>query len=244
MKKIYIFFISFLIYFLFAGNGCNKRVYDSLISYNSPTPIIYETIKDSIRLNKFVGADLRYSSGNYHQEDLAMLRFTYNYVTSRKNTFSNTSLISYVGYYKIDGLAPKKENSFTDINFNGRKWGGGLLGNIKVGVNFNFTNFKLGSGIDFYAGVETGEFLDFRETAKAMGVIDSNRGWASANFNLFLFGAYKFKNLSILNLQLNLGSPGGISPILSYQNKENIYWISYSGIGGNVGFMTSLGSIF
>jgi hypothetical protein len=244
MKKINIVVLSFLIYFIFGGNGCNKRVYDALINYNSPTPIIFETVSDSNRVNKFLGADFRYSQGAYANENLALLRLTFNYVSTKDHAFSNTSIIGYGGYYNVDGLGAKEGANFTDVNFNGRKWGGGLIGNIKVGLNFKFTDFKLGSGIDFSAGAETGEFLDFRSSAEELGVIESNRGWASANFNLFLFGAFKLQNSSILNLQLNIGLPGGVSPILSYQRNETILWFSYLGDRGNVGIMKSLTSLF
>ncbi len=244
MKKIKIVIISFLIYFIFGGNGCNKRVYDSLINYNSPTPIIFETVSDSSRNNKFLGADFRYSKGNYAHEDLAQLRLAFNYVTTKENAFSNTSIIGYGGFYNIDGLEAKQGANFTDINFNGRKWGGGLLGNIKVGLNFKFTGFKLGAGIDFLAGVETGEFLDFRNSAQKLGVIESERGWASANFSLFSFCSFQLEQSSLLNIQINVGKPGLISPIISYQQKEKVFWVSYSGNRGNLGFMTSLQSIF
>lgn len=244
MKKIRLFIISLLVYFIFGGNGCSKRVYDALINYNSPTPILFETVSDSNKVNKFVGADLRYSKGSYLEEDLAQMRLTFNYVTTRDNAFSNTSIIGYGGFYNVDGLRAKQGENFTDINFDGRKWGGGLLGNIKVGLNFKFTDFKLGTGIDFLAGVETGEFLDFRKTAQELGVIESERNWANANFSVFLFGSYQLQNASLLNFQINLGKPGMFSPIISYQNKEKVFWISYSGNRGNLGFMTSLGSIF
>ncbi len=244
MTKIKLIILSFIVYFIFGGNGCSTRVYDSLINYNSPTPIVYEKVSDSIKINKFVGADLRFGKGDYDKEDLALLRFAFNYVTTKENTFSNTSIIAYGGYYKVDGLGAKQGANYTDINYEGRKWGGGLLGNIKVGLNFKFTNFKLGSGIDFLAVAEIGEFLDFRNTAKELGVIDSDRGWASANFSLFLFGAYQFQNSSILSFQINLGKPGLFSPILSYQINDNVYWISYSGNRGNLGFMTSINKIF
>ncbi len=118
--------------------------------------------------------------------------------------------------------------------------GGGLLGNIKVGLNFRFSNFKLGSGIDFLSGFETGEFLDFRNSAKEKGIIYSDIDWASANFSVFLFGAYHLNNNSILKIQLNVGLPGILSPIMSYQIEEKVFWISYSGDRGIVGFMTSL----
>lgn len=244
MKKIRLLIISFLIYFIFSGNGCNKRVYDTLINYNSPTPIIFETVSDSNRVNKFLGADFRYSKGSYAHEDLAQLRLTFNYVTTKEHAFSNTSIIGYGGFYTVDGLGAKQGANFTDISFDGRKWGGGLLGNIKVGVNFKFTDFKLGAGIDFLAGVETGEFLDFRNTAKKLGVIDSDRDWASANFSLFSFCSFQLEQSSLLNIQINVGKPGFISPIISYQQKEKVFWMSYSGDRGNLGFMTSLESIF
>ncbi len=244
MKKTHFILLSFLAYFLFAGNGCNKRVYDSLINYNSPTPIIYESLHDSVKLNKFIGADLRYSKGNYDKEDLALLRLNYSYVSTKENSFSNTSIIAFGGYYKVNGLGPKQGANYTDIDYDGRKWGTGLLGNIKLGLNFKFDDFKLGSGIDFLAGLETGEFLDFRNSAKSQGVIDSDRGWASTNLNIFLFSSYRFQNSSIFNLQLNVGYPGGISPILSYQHRDNIYWISFLGNRGNIGIMKSLETNF
>lgn len=244
MKKLKLFILSIFVYFIFAINGCNKRVYDALINYNSPTPIVFETITDSNKVNKFLGADIRYSKGSYADENLALLRLTFNYVTTKDHAFSNTSVIGYGGFYTVNGLGAKQGYNFTDINFDGRKWGAGLLGNIKVGINFKFTNFKLGSGIDFLAGAETGEFLDFRNSAHKLGVIESNNGWASASLSLFFFGSYKFENSSFLNLQINLGKPGFISPIISYQQKEKVFWMSYLIDRGNLGFMTSLGSIF
>lgn len=244
MKKIKIVIISFLIYFTFGGNGCNKRVYDTLINYNSPTPIIFETVNESSENNKFLGTDFRYSRGSYAQEDLTQLRLTFNYVTTKEHDFSNTSIIGYGGFYNVDGLEAKQGANFTDINFNGRKWGGGFAGNVKVGLNFKFSSFKLGSGIDFLLGLEVGEFLDFRNTAQKLGVIESERGWATANFNLFFFSAYQFQNSSILNFQINLGKPGLFSPILSYQKNETVIWGSFSGNRGNFGVMKSLGSIF
>lgn len=244
MKKLNFILISVIAYFLFGGNGCNKRVYDSLSNYNSPTPILFEQISRSDTINKFIGFDFRYSLGSYDKEDLALLRLNFSHVTTKTHAFSTTSIIGYGGFYNVDGLTPKQGHNFTDVNFNGRKWGGGLLGNVKVGLNFKFSNFKVGSGIDFIAGVETGEFLDFRESAQQKGVIESNSGWASANLSMFLFTSYQFQNSSKMNFQINVGQPGMLSPIISYQREEKVLWISYSGNRGNLGFMTSLGSIF
>lgn len=244
MKKLNFILISITAYFLFGGNGCSKRVYDTLSNYNSPTPILFEQISRTDTINKFIGGDFLYSKGSYDNEDLALLRLNFSRVTTKNHAFLTTSIIGYGGFYNVDGLSPKQVDNFTDVNFNGRKWGGGLLGNVKVGMNFKFSNFKVGSGIDFIAGVETGEFLDFRESAQKLGVIKSNNGWASANLSLFLFTSYQFQNSSKLNFQINVGQPGILSPIISYQREEKVLWISYLGDRVNLGFMTSLGSIF
>lgn len=244
MKKIFKIIVVVLIYFIFSGNGCSKRVYNSLINYNSPTPIIYEVVRDSVRKNKFFGTDFRYSRGDYDQEELSLLRLNYTYILTKKNAFSNTSLMAFGGYYKVYGLGPKEGVNYTDINYNGIKWGGGVAGNIKIGLNLNFTNFKVGTGIDFLAGMETGEYLNFRNSASKNGIIESQSGWIHANFNWFIFSTYSFRNSSILNFQVHLGYPGRFSPILSYQYDENVYWISYFGDRGNIGYMISLKKLF
>lgn len=69
MKKI-IFYSILLSSFLIVFNGCFiPRKYYDLITYNSPTPLVFEVQIDTIKINKLIGVDASFIEGEYEGEN-------------------------------------------------------------------------------------------------------------------------------------------------------------------------------
>lgn len=244
MKKFFIYLTIFTS-FILSGTGC-KRTYYDLITYDIPNPIVNEVIVDTQNIKKFVGTDISIMNGEYSGERIFILRTNYTQTVTKNHGFINLGGTIYGGFYKVDGLGPYQEDNYTANDYNGQKIGFGITGNLKMGVNLKISNFKLGLGADVYGGLEEGQFLSFRKDAKSKGIIEAFDDPITGMINLFLFSSYYFSPSSLVNFQINLGTPGFISPILTYQQRDNVYYLSYmSQIERiNIGFMTSLTKIF
>ncbi len=244
MKNIFIYLILFT-FFILSGTGC-KRTYYDLITYDAPHPLVHEVLVDTQKITTFVGADISLMKGDYDGERVFISRINYTKTVTKDHGFMNIGGTVYGGYYKVNGLGPYQEDNYTAIDYNGQKFGFGAMGNLKMGINLKFSNFKLGIGADLYAGLEGGQFLNFRKDAKSKGIIDAYDNPVTATLNMFLFNSYRFSPSSLVNFQINVGTPGFISPILNYQNRDNVYYLSYMPQieRVNIGFMTSLSKIF
>lgn len=244
MKKFFILFIL-IAFFLLSGTGCKRRYYD-LITYNSPTQIISEVVVDTQKITNFVGTDISLMKGRYNGERIFILRTNYANAVTKDHGFINIGGTVYGGFYKVSGLGPYEEENYTSTNYNGNYFGLGATANLKMGLNLKFSNFKLGIGVDLYGGLEGGEYLSFRKDAKSKGVIWGSDDPITAMINGFIFSSYRFLPSSLVNLQINLGTPGYFSPILTYQHRDNVYHLSYMPEVErvNLGFMVSLTKIF
>lgn len=145
---------------------------------------------------------------------------------------------------------------YPNINYDGYKYNLGFAYNLKLGLNFKFSQIKLGTGLDLYGGFEFGSFLNFRRDAIAKHIIEGDNDARFAIGNVFIFTSYYFTPESVLNVILNVRldrvhngelPPGFISPIISFQSGKYVYYIS-SGFfipsRVNFGIMTSLPTIF
>lgn len=231
--------------FLFLGNGCSQRVYQNILKYDSPTPLVYEVKIDTNKINSFVATDFGTMKGQYEGEKVDLVRIGYTSSTIKKHFVFNQQISIYGGRYFVNGLGPQTGTNYTDKNYDGNKYAFGLNGSIKAGVNFNFSGFRLGLGIEPMVVSEFGEFVTFRIEASDEGIIKNDDGYFNFLITFYPYLSYEFDESKIIGLQINVGYPGGLSPIISYQSGSNIFWVGY--LPGNqrlnLGYMVDFNSI-
>jgi len=244
--KIY-FQIMFILIssILFMGNGCSQRVYQNILKYDSPAPLVYDVKIDSNKINSFVSFDFGTMKGQYEGEKADLLRIGYTSSTTKKHFVFNQQISFYGGRYFVNGLGPRTGTNYTDKNYDGNKYALGLNGSIKAGVNFNFSGFRLGLGFEPMVISEFGEFTSFRIDASDEGIIKNDDGYFNFLLTFFPYVSYEFDENKILGIQINVGYPGGFSPILSYQTGSQIFWIGYlpDNIRVNIGYMIDFNKI-
>lgn len=229
---------------LFIQNGC-KRVYYQILRIESATPLIYEVKIDTNKVNSFGGIDYAFIEGYHSGEKVNVFRLSYTSTSTRKHTINNFHLSLYSGLYQVTGLGPYTGDNYTSQNFDGYKWAFGVNASFKSGLNFNFSDFRLGIGIEPNVNLELGDYYLFRVDAENKGVIENADGVFNLFVNVFPYLSYYFNESKLVSFQFNLGYPGGISPVLSYQSGSNVFWIGYvpATIRFNVGYMLDFNSI-
>ncbi len=244
MNYFFRILFTFPIILIIFQAGC-KRVYYKIIRLESSSPLIYEVKVDTNKINAFGGIDYAYIEGYYEGEKVDVIRLSYTSSITQKHTITNYHLSIYSGRYFVSGLSPRYGYNFTDIDFNGYKWAFGANASFKAGANFNFSEFRLGLGIEPNINLEFGDYYNFRKDASNTGVIENADGVFNFFVNIFPYLSYYFDDSKLMNFQLNLGYPGGISPVLSYQFGSNIFWVGYipATIRLNIGYMMDFNSI-
>jgi hypothetical protein len=227
MKKFLFLQILILSLILFSVYDC-KRAYNQLIYYDSPNPTLFEVKTNKDISNKFFGIDVMKSSGKntmgYENESISIIRLNYQKLKTNKHSFSNFNLEVYSGEYNVSGL----DGVFTQqTGYDGQKLGFGVRVSSAGGLNFNWSNFRLGLGLESSINLDFGEYLNFRINAADNGIIDNGGGLLKIYLNLFPYISIPLKELTLLNLQLNMGLPGLVSPIISTQVENYVFWMSY-----------------
>lgn len=234
MKSIFLVVFTLIGSFIFMGNGCGKRTYYQLITYDAPTPLVFEVVKDTTRFNSFVGLDFMHFSNPYPDENIQIARLTYQNSNTKKFSVTNLNFQVFAGNYRVSGIDGVYSQ---DSIYNGNKFGLGGRASISMGINFNIKGFRIGLGIEPSLNLDFGEYLNFRKNASNDGVIESNDDFIKLYLNIFPYLSIPFGKSTILNLQTNVGMPGGFSPIISLQVENSIVWISYLNQRTNVGYM-------
>ncbi|MGB9665222.1 MAG: hypothetical protein ACPL25_09955 [Ignavibacteria bacterium] len=195
--------------------------------YQSATPLVYEVKADTNIINSFSGLDYAFIKGDYEGEKIEVIRFSYNAGSTKKHTISNLHFSVYGGRYLVSGLSPYTGENFTEVNYDGYKWAFGASASLKAGANFNFNDFRIGVGVEPNVNFEFGDYYSFRVNASKKGIIENGDGLITIFFNVFPYFSYYFDNDELIAFQCNLGLPGFISPILSYQSGNGIFWVEY-----------------
>lgn len=189
--------------------------------------MFYEVKIDTNTVRSFSGIDYSFINGDYLNEKINLIRFNYSNSKTYKHTNYNTRFSVYGGVYTVSGLGPYDGANYTGINYNGNKSAFGASFSYLGGINFNIKDFRIGLGIEPTVLLEFGEFNEFRLDAADKGIIANDDGFVNVLFSVFPFCSYYFDESKVLALQMNIGYPGGITPSISYQTGENVFWISY-----------------
>lgn len=230
-RKVLIPIIVFSSLF-FLGNGCGKRTYYQLISYDSTLPLIYEVKRDTTTVNSFAGIDFMNYDGHNDGERINILRLSYQNSTTKKFSVTNLGFQLIAGNYKVNGIDKKYT---LDSVYDGNKFGIGGRVNLSGGLNFNIKGFRMGLGIEPSLSFDFGNFYSFRIDAAKKGVINSDGGFINLYLNLFPYLSIPIGNGKLINLQTNIGMPGFFSPILSLQMDDYIFWACYNKARINAG---------
>ncbi len=218
------------------GNGCGKRTYYQLITYDSTLPLIYEVKRDTTAVNSFAGIDFMNYDGHYDGERINILRLSYQNSTTKKYSVTNLSFQLITGNYQVNGI--DKMYTFDSV-YDGNKFGIGGRVSLSGGINFNINEFRLGLGIEPSLSFDFGNFYSFRIDAAKKGIIDNDDGFINLYLNLFPYLSIPIGNGKLINLQMNIGMPGFISPILSFQMDDYIFWAGYNKLRINAGLSIS-----
>lgn len=236
MKKIITSFTILLSSFFFLGNGCGKRIYYQMITYDNPTPMILEVKMDSTKGNSFAGLDYMQLNGKYPDEEINIIRLNYQTSITKKFSVTNFGVQVFAGNYLVKGI----DGKFTsDSVYDGNKFGYGGRASVMGGLNFNIKGFRLGLGFEPSISFDFGDYSTFRINASKKGIIDSDAGFIKFNLNIFPYISIPVTKSSLINLQMNIGFPGFISPIITFQHENYVVWISHTGERINIGLMVN-----
>ncbi|MCX8011274.1 MAG: hypothetical protein N3A61_08980 [Ignavibacteria bacterium] len=234
MKAFIKFFPIFLISLFLAG--C-LRSYWPAVSMSKAPGVILDTDYGPDKSTLYLGLDYCKAHHNYDYESNHIVRVQLSEVITRKYTNFNGGIFAYSGMYKVSGVNQK---------YDGWKTFFGAGPQCSFNVNFNIDGFRAGLG--FYAAsyLELGEYKNFRVNSAEEGVTDSHTNLLNVLFSLYPIFSYEITSDKIVTLQCNLGLPGAISPILSYNNSGDYYWLSLMPYQSEneKGFSFALGAAF
>jgi len=216
--KILLRIVGVVIIAIFTS-GC-LRTYYPVIYSTAASPIVFETNDQDTLSSKYIGADLLISNGSYEDESLYLIKGSYNRVYTADYTNFNVKFFGYTGIYQVAGLH----------KYNGNKSVFGLGTDLSFNVNFKINRFKMGVGISTGVGAEFGGYYNFQKTAIANGVIGGGNNLFIFTFSLFPVFAYQFSESTLLSFQINIGFPGLITPSITLNKNNNIYWLGYTPI--------------
>ena len=198
----------------FTTTGC-LRTYYPAVYQTSPQPLVYE---DQDSTSHFVNAAVTVADGKYENESAYLLSGSYTTVITRDYTNFNSRFYGYTGWYNVSGINTK---------FDGTKSVFGLGGEINGSLNFKIGNFKLGIGASAGVAGELGGYYNFVKDAAGENLIKDDRKIVFITFSAYPVLAMQISDNSILSLQMSVGIPGFISPLLTYNNNGMVYWLSF-----------------
>lgn len=201
--------------------------------------MLYEVIRDTAKINSFAGIDLMHYDGYYEGENISIARLTYQNSNTKKFAVVNLSLQGFAGKYKVSGI----DGLYTqDSIYDGNKFGFGGRVSLIGGVNINIKGFRLGLGIEPSIGLDFGRFYSFRDLAERKGVINNEDNFLTFYLNIFPYLSLPIGKSSLISLQANLGMPGFLSPSLTFQMDNYVFWTSYAIERINFGVMINYDS--
>ncbi len=212
------YFLLFSMSLLFCG--C-LRTYYPLYYSSSSLPLINETDNNLEMTSEYFSMDITYSDGRYEDEFSHTFRSSYVSSNTQPHTNFNYSLFGFGGSYKVSGVV-----GYDNKKYDGNKSAFGVGGDIKVGLNLKLSNLKVGIGSSCGLILEFGNYTTFRSEAYSKGTIESEHGWLFYSVSIFPYLVYEFSGDIALSTQLNLGSPGSISPVIALNNQGTLCWIS------------------
>ena len=234
MKKNLIYLVILISPIIFSG--C-LRTYFPVGMESGSLPMIFDSNDSTKQKSKFYNADLTITQGEYADESLQMLRGGYTVVDTREHINFNTTVYGYTGIYHVAGLS----------KYNGPKSVVGLGGEFRFNFNFKISSLKIGLGFAGGGAGEFGGYYYFRKKAAREGIIHSDQGLFYFTFSVFPVLAYEFSDSSTLSAQINVGTPGFLSPNIVFNSGDYIYWASWipdknSALGNRLifGFMMNI----
>jgi len=213
-KKI---FIGFIILTSLTTTGCLRTYYPAFQETSAP-PMIYETPDNLEQTGKFLSADFQFSKGIHENETIKMGKLSHLLVYTKDHFNINARGFGYTGFYKVSGI-----NELLD----GEKNFIGAGTDFTISGNFKISKLKIGAGLNIGAGIEFGEYYHFRREAASKGLISKNDELFFLMLSIFPVLSYEFSETSLLTAQLNIGTPGIGSPIISWHKHGFIYWLSW-----------------
>ena len=213
-KQIAVLLVIFL---LFLQNGCLRTYYPAL-SHSSAPPLVAETNNAFDVSSKYLGTDFTIAKGSYDNELVKLMRINFLLVNTQDHTNFNLEGFGYTGNYRVSGL---------DAIYDGNKSLLGFGANAKFNVNFKFNKVKIGMGLNLGAGLEFGEYYQFRKDAEAAHRISDENNLIF----VLLYGtpmvSYEFTESTILSLQASAGLPGVLTPSLVLNHNKISYWVCW-----------------
>ncbi len=214
MKKNLFYLVVLICPIIF--NGC-LRTYYPVGMDSGALPMVFDHSDSTNQKSKFYNVDLSTTKSNHENESLQMLRGGYTVVDTREHFNVNTTLYGYTGIYHVAGL-PK---------YDGPKSVFGFGGEFRFNVNFKIHSFKIGLGFATGGAGEFGGYYFFRKKAANEGIIKSDQGLFYFTFSVFPVLAYELSESSVLSAQINVGTPGFVSPNIVLNTGDYVYWISW-----------------
>lgn len=120
--------------------------------------------------------------------------------------------------YQVNGLSEQYDGNKSDF---------GIGGDVNFNINFKINKFKIGLGLNTSAGIEFGEYYNFRKSAVKAGVIENNNDLFFFMFSVFPVLSYDISESITISSQINIGLPGIISPGVVLNNNGYVYWLSW-----------------
>ncbi len=239
-ERFFLYSLVLISFFIFQGNGCSGRIYRQLIQYDTPTPLLYEVNINDRKIDTFSGIDYNKEVDLYDGERVDIFRITLQKSITKKFSVVNTSFQLFTGRYIVNGIDAEYVPLSDSIKYDGSKSGWGFRISVFGGLNFNHKEFRFGAGLEPSINFDFGEYTNFRFEAEKKGIIDNAGGYMSPNLQFVLYSSTKLTERSKLNLQIGLGLPGFVNPLLALQINEHVIWTGFTESRVAFGYMLDI----
>lgn len=215
MKSI--LFIYMLMVISLLNAGCLRTYYP--VSSLSSAPAVAAKLNYSNNNGAdFLSASATFGNAEYEKEKFNLLKFSYIFTNTGDHYIFNFEGFGQSGSYNVVGLNEK---------YDGEKSFYGFGANASIVVNLKFEKFKLGIGTNLGAGIELGQFYDFRVQAKKENIISDSDNYIFPMLSVFPYISYQFNESTSVSSQINIGAPGFINPIFQLNKEYFSLWCNW-----------------
>lgn len=214
IKLINLFFL--LITTAFLLQGC-RPYYPPALS-GTRMPSIVSNPKSKYNENSYyIGVDASNAFGYNSNEHNLNFRNHFLIINSTKYRVDNIGFFIYGEEYKVGAV----------YKYNGKYGYYGFGPEVSLALYLPIKSIDIGLGAYFTYAYESGEFLKFRKKVGKEELADAYTGNWAGYISLFPIIRAHLNEKSVVSILCGVGSPGFISPSISFNNEKINFWFSF-----------------